>query len=81
MYWSNIQRDKHKVLCQKSKYAQENLQDIFQGIIHEAHLDLISVDIFGLLPKSKAGVYKFTTLYPVVHAKAHILLGRVNSFV
>ncbi|KAJ8894767.1 hypothetical protein PR048_000074 [Dryococelus australis] len=96
MYWTNVQRNEQNVLtsrelCQKSKYAQENSQGVLQSIIPEAPLDLVSVDIFGPLPKSKAGVQyvfvmedllsKFTKLYPVVYTNAQILLGKVRSFV
>ena len=43
-------------LCQKIKYFNRNMNTEFRMIESEHVSDLISVDLFGLLPQSRGGV-------------------------
>ncbi|KAJ8890257.1 hypothetical protein PR048_009765 [Dryococelus australis] len=59
VYWPGMQKDATKVVkscvtCQKAKHPQEHLRGELQPILPTKPIQVVSVDIFGPLPKSKA---------------------------
>lgn len=77
-------------VCQRCKRARENLVGEPQSIIPRKPLDLVSVDLYGPLPRSQSGVCyifvmldiftKYTKLFPIVKANAQTLLKKVKIF-
>ncbi|KAJ8880701.1 hypothetical protein PR048_017171 [Dryococelus australis] len=95
-FWSGMQKDVTKVVgscvtCQKAKHPQEHLRGILQPILTSKPPQVVSVDIFGPLPKSKAGTkYIFVVMdvftkyikhYALSKATAQVLLTKMVSFV
>lgn len=60
-YWQNLARTVRKiisgcVLCQKTKFANRNWEGPWEAIVPEGPLDLVAVDLYGPLPRSRGGV-------------------------
>lgn len=91
-YWRGMkkeikQRIKSCDLCQRTKHLNITMEGKFKSIIVQNQNELISVDFYGPLPKSKGGLKyifvvkdnfsKLITLYPIKKANTRTCLNKL----
>lgn len=91
-YWSGMARSIRKLvscceLCQKAKFANRNWEGPWSAIIPEGPLDLVAIDLYGPLPKSRGGVQyllvvldvftKLIKCYPLKRATAAACVSKL----
>ncbi|KAJ8893030.1 hypothetical protein PR048_005611 [Dryococelus australis] len=96
VFWPCMQKDVTKVVtsclaCQKVKHPPEYLRGELKLILPTRPLQLLSVDLYGPLPKSKGGVHyilvamdiltKNTKLYAIFNAATPTLVVKMKSFI
>lgn len=78
-------------ICQKTKYSNNNIRNKIIPIIPNKPKEIISIDLFGPLPRAKLGLTyilvvldvftKFIVLYPIRRATTNIILNKlVNDY-
>ncbi|KAF4530556.1 hypothetical protein B566_EDAN018280 [Ephemera danica] len=60
-HWPGMRRDIHKIiascdLCQKTKYPNSNLSGLMQSHLPQKTGEILSVDLYGPLPRGKFGI-------------------------
>lgn len=93
-YWRYMRRDikdfsRNCDLCQRTKYLNYGMEGKFQFVKSNVPNDIISVDFYGPLPTSVAGVkyifviqdlfLKYVTLFPIKAAKTKICLDKLTK--
>ena len=93
-FWRGIRRDvknytKSCDLCQRVKYLNYKMEGSYQFLKATAPNEMLSIDFFGPLPRSVAGVQylfvlqdvfsKLITLYPIKRATTQICLNKLTS--
>lgn len=93
-FWKYMRRDVKNIirscdLCQRVKYGTRRMEGVFHMVEASRPNELLAVDFYGPMPKSRGGVQylfvcldvfsKYVTLYAIKHATAEICVNKLKN--